>query len=434
LTNAAYRAALVTLIQCQERVGDDWVSIGNPFQYRDVWLRDGARVVRALAVAGLGEWARANAWTFRRYQLPPGALISQRGQLDGTGQALWAFAQAATLPPDPEQARRFLPIAEHAFRWLERQRAGSRAFDPPWPGLLPFGEPRDGELERAQLVGNDAWALAGYRAVVTLARLAGREDLASEARAAYEDYRSTFIRSLARTGRTDLPPSWQGIGRDWGNLSISYPTGVLPPEDPRIAATARRVWPADGPGLVSYARPESLHTYLATDLAQWSLLAGRPGDARVYLADLLSSSSSTLGQAEIFERNDGGFGQNLPPHTTAAATLVDLVRNMIVCDVRDTLEVALGGALEWWDGTRFERAPTRFGPVDVVLERPSQERLVARWSAVDVPTRIRVPDGAVAVETLSEEARIAGRHWIECPPGVIEMSVRIRPTSERGRQ
>src|SRR5262249_28466969 len=50
--DALERASLVTLLVCEERSGAHLVPIGNPFQYRDVWLRDGARAVRALALAG----------------------------------------------------------------------------------------------------------------------------------------------------------------------------------------------------------------------------------------------------------------------------------------------------------------------------------------------------------------------------------------------
>jgi hypothetical protein len=426
LVNAAWRAALVTLIQCQERYGDDWVSIGNPFQYRDVWIRDGARVVRAFAVAGLTGRARANAWALRHFQLPLGALISQRGQLDGTGQALWAFEQAASLPPDDETAKRFLPIAERGFRWIETQREVTRQFGMRWGDLLPFGDPRDAELVRAQLTGNDAWAIAGCRAVVTLARHAGNDALAREAFAAYQDYRTTFARALQRTQREDVPPSWQEVGRDWGNASAGYPTAALPANHARLVLTARRMW-AQSPtaALVSYGHRDSVHTYLGADLAQWALLDERPAMARRYVSDLLAHSSSTLGQAEIFDRAGGRFGNNLPPHTTAAATLVDLLRNMVVSDAGDTLDLALGGDLDWWSGTEFKRAPTRFGVVDVALSR-QEDVLEATWSTAAAAVRIRVPDGAVASQSLIPGIQVHDARWIVCPPGMTRAAFRIR--------
>lgn len=426
LVNAAWRAALVTLLASQERDRDEWVPIGNPFQYRDVWLRDGARVVRALAVAGLTDVARSDAWTLTRFQLPTGVLISQHGQLDGTGQALWALAQAATLPPSPEWATRTLPVARSALQWIELQRLLTRQLQIRYPGLLPFADPRDNELARAQLVGNDAWGIAAARAAATLARVAGHDSLARAADSITVDYLAAFRAALVRTGSRDVPASWQGVGRDWGNLSAGYPTRVIAPGDPRLAALAGRVWGrAGGLGLASHAPLDTLHTYLAADLAQWALLADRPLAARAYLRDMLDHSSSTLGQAELFHRERRTFGANLPPHATASAVLVDLVRNMIVCDVRDTLDLALVGDAGWWRGTRFDRAVTRFGVIDVALESPSAERRRARWGTVRVPVRVRVADGERAVEVLTPGAAAVDGHWILCPAGAREVEFRV---------
>ena len=432
--NAAWRAALVTLIQCQERRGSEWAPIGSPLQYRDVWIRDGARAVRALAVAGLTNLAREDAWTLRHFQLENGALISQRGQLDGTGAALWAFEQAASLPPSAEWSKRYLPAAERGFRWIERQRLATRLLKLPWRGLLPYANPRDNELTRAQLVGNDAWALAGCRATAALARRAERAQLARTADSTFQEYRATIRTALHRAPGPDLPAAWQGGGRDWGNLALGYPTGVLPAEDPRLARLATRMRSAGAPGLVAYGSPDSIHTYLGMDLAQTSLLAGRPAEARAALATLLAHSSSTFGQAELFDLTSGGFADNLPPHATAAAGLVDLVRNMIVSDTRDTLELALGGSLPWWGGTRFERAPTRFGVLDLAFDHPAPNRLEASWTEVHALTRVRIPDGVRAVEALSAGARIVRGIWVECAPGITRLSVRVIPGPGRVRR
>jgi hypothetical protein len=432
--NAAWRAALVTLIQCHERVGRDWVPIDNPLQYRDVWIRDAARTIRALAVAGFTSLAREDAWALRRFQFPGGVLLSQRGQLDGTGEALWALEQAASLPPSADWSKRYLPVAEDGFRWLEGQRQATRRLGLPWRGLLPYAEPRDNELTRAQLVGNDAWGFAGCRATAALARRAGRDTLARAAQAAANDYHATILAALRRRWSAGLPPTWQGEARDWGNLSLCYPTRVLPAEDARLARLAARVRSAAAPGLVAYGGPDSIHTYLGMDLAQWSLLAGRPAEARAALATLLAHSSSTFGQAEIVDRVSGGFAGNLPPHATAAAGIVDLVRNMLVSDTRDTLEIALGGSLMWWASTRLERAPTRFGTLDLALDRPVSDRLEARWTPVRTMTRVRVPDGMRAAQVFSPGARIVRGIWVECAPGVGSLAIRVVPAARGVRR
>jgi hypothetical protein len=428
LLEGAWRAALVTLLVSHERDGDTWVPLGNPFQYRDVWLRDAARTVRALAVAGYADIARSDALTLTRFQLPNGVLLSQQGQLDGTGQGVWALAQAASLPPAPEWATQTVPVARRALAWYDLQRALTQQLQIRYAGLLSYTDPRDNELTRAQLVGNDAWGIAGCRAAGALARLAGNDSLARAADAAAVDYHAAFRTALARSGSPDVPPSWQGVGRDWGNLAAGYPTQALELGDARLAGLARRVWSrSGGPGLIHYGSLDTLHSYVGADLAQWALLSGRADEARAYLADLLAHSSSTLGQAELFSRTSGGFGTNLPPHATAAASLVDLMRNMVVCDARDTLELALGGDARTWSGTRFEHAPTRFGVIDVALERPANDMRRARWSAVAVPTRVRVPDGERVVEVLTPGARAVGESWVVCASQTREVEFRVAP-------
>jgi hypothetical protein len=129
---------------------------------------------------------------------------------------------------------------------------------------------------------------------------------------------------------------------------------------------------------------------------------------------------------------DGSFGSNLPPHATAAAGLVDLVRNMIVCDARDTAELALGGDPAWWRGTHLLRAPTRFGVIDVALASASPDRRVARWTAIDTPVRIRVADGERLVQVLTPGARAVGDRWVECPPRASEVEFRVVASPDAG--
>jgi hypothetical protein len=130
----------------------------------------------------------------------------------------------------------------------------------------------------------------------------------------------------------------------------------------------------------------------------------------------------------LFHRGDNDFGTNLPPHSTAAAGVIDLLRNMVIRDTRDTLELALGGDAAWWRGTRMSGAPTRFGIVDVSLESTASDRRRAQWSPVAVPTRVRVADGERAVEALTAGARVVDERWIMCPPNAREVEFRVATT------
>lgn len=429
----ALRGALVVLHQCRERRGAGEVPIGSPLHYRDVWLRDGARVVEALSVSGHGDAARAVATGLLGLQLGHGPFLSQRGQLDGTGQALWALGQAflrpAPPPPGDSTLTRVAAAAEKAWAWGEWQRAYGREYGWPLATMLPWAEPRDNELVAAQLVGNDAWLIAGYRAAEALLRAAGRESDAVKVEATRGAYQAEFLAALERSGSADVPPSWQGIGRDWGNLAVAHPCRVLAASHPRYRALSARVWARHGgPGLLGYGGPDTLQYYYGADLAVGALLDGRRAAADSVLEAMLRWRTASGGAGELFSRA-GGVGLNLPPHGTSAAALVTFVRHALIEDGGDTLRLTLGARETWWRGARVRRAPTRWGVVDLAFSRTSGE---ARWewSPVAVPTRLTLPPGTrLAGAPPSPLVASADPTVVLAPPGAREARVTLTPAT-----
>ena len=390
----AVRAARVVLLSARERRDQDWVPLGGPFQYRDVWVRDGARVIEALAVSGYTAESRRLARSLLRFQTPLGSFVSQTGQLDGTGQAQWAFAQSMLRPAPASDVLEFATRAEQGWRASELQRAlTSTPRGGAFPGMLPTTDPRDGELVRAQLVGNDAWALAGYRATERLLRAAGEAPAADRVELSRRQYEHAFRLALARTGSPDIPPSWQGIGFDWGNLNVGYPCEVLEPGDARLASLARRYWArVGGPGLGYYGDPDSLHSYVAADLGTVAMLAGDRAAADAVLDATMRWRTASGGAAECFVGSTREFGRNFPPHVTAAAALLSLVRNALVFDDGDTLALSLGARTSWWAGTTVRGAPTRWGLLDLRFAR-ARDVATWRWSPVPVWTLLTLPPG-----------------------------------------
>jgi len=413
----AVAAARVVLLSCCERRGERWLPIGGPFHYRDVWLRDGARAIQALALCGHTRVARELARGMLAFQWPQGAFLSQRGQLDGTGQALWLMDQALMRPAPDDSLARFTPAALAAWRWLEWQRGLGRESGTTFGAMMPFGDPNDAELTRAQLVGNDAWALAGYAATARLLRASGETAAAAEVEGSLSRYHADFERALERTGRPGLPPAWQPVGRDWGNLAAGYPCQVFPARNPRLFALADRVWAsAGGAGLTWYGTRDSLHYYLGADLGTWALLAGRGAQADSVLDALLRWRTASGGAGELFTR-EGEFGVNLPPHATSAAALVTLVRNSLVFDEGDTLRLTLGARASWWRGARIAHAPTRWGKLDFDFRREG-DAAEWRWSPVPAWTALTLPPGMRVSGELQPPLQ-AGRSDREvlAPPG-----------------
>jgi hypothetical protein len=423
----ALDAARVLLLSCRERRGDRWVPIGAPLHYRDVWLRDGARAIAALAVSGHTRESRELAEGLLLLQWPMGPFMSQRGQLDGTGEALWAFEQAWLRPAAGDSLPRFAAASLRAVRWFEGQRALGREAGGAFATLMPFGEPRDNELTRAQLVGNDAWSIAGYRAAERLLRAARRGPEADSVASAREQYQADFAAALVASGAPDVPPSWQGPGRDWGNLAAAWPCMALAPGDPRCAALARRVWDASGgPGLCNSGGRDSLHYYVGADLGTWALLVGRRVEADSVLAAMLRWRSASGGAGEVFSR-EGGYGTNLPAHGTSAAALVSLVRNALIFDDGDSLRLTLGARASWWRGARVRRAPTRWGSIDLEF-RSDRGEAQWRWSHVPVWTELTLPPGSRWKSPLPAGLRAGSSSSIVLvPPGVGEARVAIEP-------
>src|SRR6185503_14251392 len=176
---------------------------------------------------------------------------------------------------------------------------------------------------------------------------AGRRLEATKVNTSLIAYHDDFARALQP--RPDVPPSWQGAGRDWGNLAASYPCGAVASDDVHFTATVRRVWDgAGGPGLATYGDRDSLHAYLGADLGTWALIAGRRDEAERVLAAMLAWRSASGAAGEVFSRSTREFGRNLPPHPTSAAALVTLVRNTLIEDSSDTLRLTLGARDAWW--------------------------------------------------------------------------------------
>jgi hypothetical protein len=394
---SAVLAARVLLLAARERRDVDWVPLGGPFHYRDVWVRDGARATEALAVSGYTRESRELALGLLRFQTPAGTFVSQAGQLDGTGQMLWALEQTMLRPSPAPAVRELAAIATRAWRAVERQRTHDRMHQGSWiRGMLPQTDPHDAELVRAQLVGNDAWALAGYRATERLLRAGGESSAADRVERSHREYLAAFHTALRHTGSPDIPPSWQGIGIDWGNLNVGYPCEVLDARDPRLASLARRYWaPMGGPGIGYYSNPDMLHTYVAADLGTVAMLAGDREAADRILDATLRWRTASGGAAECFLGSKRDFGKNFPPHATAAAALLSLVRNALVFDDGDTLALALGARASWWSGTTVRGAPTRWGRLDLRFARAGGVA-TWKWTSVPVWTLLTLPPGTRA--------------------------------------
>jgi hypothetical protein len=397
-----FTASKGLLVTDYERHGEQRSPLGNPLQYRDFYLRDGARVVRALDLLGRHDLAIEGLSLLYQFQWPPGAFVSQRGQLDGTGQALWALQQHVALTNDEETLRRHGDAALKGATWVVNMRNATRQIGGPAAGLLPYSDPRDNEFLRGHLLGTDAWGVLALDAAADLSARMGQDAArwAAEAQAYRRDLVAVWDRETRRQGRP-LPPAIERGARDWGNLSAAYPTAVLDPGDARVRALD--AWLRANhytEGLMTFASRDSIHHYVSFDLTQARL---RRGDRAGTLEDVKAYLDHTLPDGtgwEFRHRNGAGYGDNLPPHGTFAAMWIDLARSCVLYEDGSRGLVLLAGVPErWFDpssaGLVVEGAPTSFGAASLSTRAAEGGALEL---ALDLPAagRVMLPAGYTA--------------------------------------
>jgi hypothetical protein len=161
------------------------------------------------------------------------------------------------------------------------------------------------------------------------------------------------------------------------------------------------------------------------------LLDGHPHEANDILDALLHWRTASGGSPEVFDSASQDYGTNLPPHGTAAAAIVTLIRNCLVYDDDDTLRLTLGARREWWANGSVHGAPTRWGVVDLHFHSDGQ---FAEWSwtPVGVPTALTLPpETQVATPASDSQVQVLRPDLVIARPDVFH--VRLRITEARSK-
>ena len=373
-----FRASLVYDLLALNLVNGQFVQTVNLFQYHYFYLRDTSDIVRMYDATGYSDIAAQVLSLFSSRQQPDGNFLSQPGQYDGWGEALWAFGEHYRRTHDLHFAETVYPQVVHAVEWLKKARVADPLH------IMPMSDVKDNEYVAAHLTGYNFLALDGLKSAIELAQATGHADQARQFQKEYDDYRACFFKLLDAATRDDggyIPPSldsvgWQGT--DWGNLLAVTPEPVLDPWDPRVTATLKSTQARFQEGIATYTEPDDgqfLHDYLTMKNTLTELIRGDQEQViRELYAELLHTSSTHAGfEFAIRPWGTRDFEGNLAPHGWFAADYRNLLRNMMVREEGDTLHLLSALSPEWiakGKSIRVERAPSYFGPVDFALEMP----------------------------------------------------------------
>jgi hypothetical protein len=390
----SYQASLV-----YQFIGRDMGELhaGEGF-YDELYLRDGAYQAISLAQAGYLDEARRSLEFFLRRQRENGQFVSQEGQLDANGYAVWALVEYGLISGDKAWLERIYPSIAKAVSFIRSARRSEADPGSPFYGILPKA-PADGEnlwSGNDHIVGYDWWNLRALQAAIEAARALGKDTDAAAWKAEFGDYRTAVLRALDRTGLPYIPPSYEKEGTHWGNLEAIFPTPLIDPMDHRLTATLDFVRDSFGrgeggkPGFIEglmqwTPTTNAIHPYMSLFVTNSFIVRGEQEKAVDGFYSFLLHSTSTQGFPEgVYYRKREAWGGTIP-HLWAAALYVTTLRNMIVREENGDLHLLSAVPSAWLEPGKkivFDNAPTRFGRISITAEA-SKETIAVRFTRPD---------------------------------------------------
>lgn len=346
----------------------------GPYTYKRFWFRDAAFILHAILALGGVERTRKVLRHFAPRQRHDGYFLSQEGEWDSNGEAIWMYFRFAQLTGEslPDE---WLASIEKGARWIMRKRL-PRGSGLPEAGLLPAGFSAEHLGPNDFYYWDDFWGVAGLRAGAELLRDRAPK-LAEECRAVADEFLDTIEQSFPRGPHRRFPgaipasPKRRMDSGAIGSIVADYPLQLFAPGDARILKTAdylRDHSSFDG-GFFQNMIHSGINAYLTLHLAQVRLRAG-DFEAAWRLLDKVAELASPTGQwpEAIHPRTLGGcMGDG--EHMWAAAEWTLMIRNCFVREEGEALIVGSGVKPDWWrrGGASFGPTLTPYGPVTITV-------------------------------------------------------------------
>lgn len=373
----------------------------GPYTYKRFWFRDAALMLNVLLTLGGVERTRRALAGFAPRQRRDGYFLSQEGEWDSNGEAIWIYHRFAVLTGEKLPAT-WLEAVKKGARWIQKKRLPLAAKSP-GAGLFPAGFSAEHLGPNDFYYWDDFWGVAGLRCAADLLA-----DAEAELAAGYRREATDFLTAIERSvpagrerrfpGALPAAPTRRMDSGAIGSLVADYPLQIFPAGDARMLCTAEylREHSSYAGGFFQHMIHSGINAYLTLHLAQVWLRAGEAAKAWAMM-DCVAQLASPTGQwpEAIHPRTRGGCmgdGQ----HGWAAAEWVMIIRNCFVREERDGLVIASGVRPEWWQDAPASLGPvlTPFGPVTVhVTGAPDgvSIRVEGEWRKAAPRLQIRLP-------------------------------------------
>ena len=350
----------------------------GPLTYHRFWFRDAAFMIHALDKLGYGDAARQKLATYPGRQRVDGFFMSQNGEWDGNGEAIWTIWEHYRLYGDQELIRDVYPSLRRGIFWIKRKRRKTHKKTGPEQGLLPAGFSAEHLGPNDYFYWDDFWSLAGIRDGMEASRVLGEDKDHEVFKKIYMDFWQDLQRSLKmvenRIGKKTLPasPYRRMDAGAIGSISALYPLRLLKPDDEWIVNTVDylRQHSFFEDGFFQNMIHSGVNPYLTAQIAQCYIYR-RSREAWPLIDYLLKIATTTFTWPEAVHPLTGGGCMGDGHHGWAAAEMLLLIRNLLLFEEDDRIVLTPILPREWtWKGAviQVEQAPTYFGPMDFRIE------------------------------------------------------------------
>ncbi len=402
-----YRAAVRTLL-----LHSPGEVFPGPYTYKRFWFRDAAFILNAMLAAGMTERTERALDLFHTRQTMTGYFLSQEGEWDSNGEALWIMRRwCETMGCAPK--RGWIRSIAKAAEWILHKRI-KRHQEPRVVGLFPAGFSAEHLGPNDYYFWDDFWGAAGLQSAAWLLERSEAPEQATLAQTAREqaaDFLSAIDKSLAAAHRAQqlngaIPasPLRRMDSGAIGSIVAGYPLELWPGQDARIKATLEFLLAKcmyQGTFFQDMIH-SGMNAYLTLHMAQCLL---RAGDDRFFtlIRDTAAVASPTGQWPEAIHPHTLGGCMGDGQHVWAAAEWMMMMRNLFLREEGRTLILASGIPEAWLtSGTdlSFGPGPTLFGPVTVsirVTPKAITVTWIGRWHSrpdrieVKLPGRDAVP-------------------------------------------
>ena len=386
----------------------------GPFTYKRFWFRDSAFILYAMIVSGLLKNVEKIINRFPERQKANGYFLSQDGEWDSNGEAIWIMERFLTMTKQDIRPQ-WVKSVMHGAKWIQKKRVFPKE-QAPHTGLMPAGFSAEHLGPNDYYYWDDFWSAAGLRSAGLL--LKGQDPvLAQEFKMESMSLLKCIDESLKLTQlrlytlAVPASPYRRMDGGAIGSLMASYPLQLWDPKDPRMKATTDFILNKcflDG-AFYHEISHSGINVYLSLHTAQVLLRAGDPRflDIVKTVADLATPTGQW--PEAIHPQTKGGCmgdGQ----HVWAAAEWVLMMRNMFILEEENTNTIILCAGIpdEWLkskETMHFGTTQTVFGRIAVTI-KPAEKIKVSwetAWHGAAPNVEVHLPGYAPKIVNKNEQ-------------------------------